>query len=86
MFSVCSNASKTAFLIMAKWLHQRSFPLIDCQVKNPHLVSLGAQEIARAEFEKTLKQHITPTLVHASILDWQNASGKQLSNEGELLL
>ncbi len=47
MFSKASNASKMAFVHLVQ---QHSFTLIDCQVYNPHLESLGAREIDRKEF------------------------------------
>lgn len=75
MFSYRSNASKTAFLLMARWLHKRGFPLIDCQVENPHLSNLGAREIDRTEFEQTLKQAITPELITLERANWLDATG-----------
>lgn len=46
MFSLVSNASKVAFIHLAR----KEFKLIDCQVYNDHLASLGAREIERDEF------------------------------------
>lgn len=50
MFSRKDNASKVAFAWLCKNLAQQGFELIDCQVHNPHLASLGAQEIPRSQF------------------------------------
>jgi len=50
MFSKVSNASKAALSTLAKQLQRWDFVLIDCQVANPHLESLGAVEIARRDF------------------------------------
>ncbi|MGH7966784.1 MAG: leucyl/phenylalanyl-tRNA--protein transferase [Candidatus Binatia bacterium] len=50
MFARVSNASKIAFATLARRLAQWEFTLIDCQITNPHLLRLGAQEISRAEF------------------------------------
>lgn len=47
MFSKISNASKTAFIHLAT---SQRYKLIDCQVYNDHLASLGAREIEREEF------------------------------------
>ena len=47
MFSNTSNASKSAFIYLVQ---QHHYKLIDCQVYNEHLASLGAREIDRAEF------------------------------------
>ena len=55
MFSTSSNASKFAFIHLAKDLQQKNYRLIDCQVYNPHLESLGAEEISRKEFIGILK-------------------------------
>lgn len=47
MFSLVSNASKTALI----WLCQtNAFKLIDCQLPNDHLMSLGAVMISAEEY------------------------------------
>jgi leucyl/phenylalanyl-tRNA--protein transferase len=53
MFSKVSNASKLALIHLVRENH---YSLIDCQVYNPHLASLGAMEINRAKFLALLKQ------------------------------
>lgn len=55
MFSKVSNTSKLAFIWMVQYLKEKNYKLIDCQVYNPHLESLGAKEISRAEFLGYLK-------------------------------
>lgn len=50
MFSTMSNASKYGFIYLAHILAAKDFSLIDCQVYNPHLESLGAIEIDRVDF------------------------------------
>lgn len=50
MFSIVSNASKVAFISLVRKLEQEGYELIDCQVYNDHLASLGAIEIDRDEF------------------------------------
>lgn len=50
MFSKVSNASKMAFIALTKKLKQENYRLLDCQVHNDHLESLGAREIDRNEF------------------------------------
>ncbi|TCP28566.1 leucyl/phenylalanyl-tRNA--protein transferase [Tenacibaculum skagerrakense] len=52
MFSNVSNMSKVAFIYLAQ---QMSYKLIDCQVYNNHLASLGAREIDRKNFLEYLK-------------------------------
>ncbi len=54
MFSKVSNASKVAFIWLANYLDKQNYKLIDCQVYNDHLDSLGAVEIPRATFLKYL--------------------------------
>lgn len=55
MFSEVSNASKFAFIKIAQELEAKKYSLIDCQMNTPHLASLGAEEIPRADFIKILK-------------------------------
>jgi leucyl/phenylalanyl-tRNA--protein transferase len=50
MFSKVSNASKIAFIYLAQHLEKQNYVLIDCQIYNDHLASLGAEEIPRARF------------------------------------
>lgn len=55
MFAKKSDASKAAFATLVQQLAKWGFSLIDCQLTTPHLISLGAHEIPRAEFLKMLK-------------------------------
>ncbi|WP_286969639.1 leucyl/phenylalanyl-tRNA--protein transferase [Flavobacterium sp. UBA4854] len=55
MFSKVSNASKVAFISLVKHLEEENYKLLDCQVYNPHLDSLGCREIDREEFMGILK-------------------------------
>jgi len=55
MFSKVSNTSKLAFIYLTRRLQQHQYKLIDCQVYNEHLESLGAREIRRKEFMEMLK-------------------------------
>jgi leucyl/phenylalanyl-tRNA---protein transferase len=54
MFSRVSNASKVAFHHLAMKWKERNWPLIDCQVYNEHLASLGAVTIQRHVFLRML--------------------------------
>jgi leucyl/phenylalanyl-tRNA--protein transferase len=56
MFSKVSNASKFAFISLVKHLKLNDYKLLDCQVYNPHLESLGCREIERDSFIRILKQ------------------------------
>lgn len=55
MFSKESNTSKLAFIHLVQQLEKGQYKLIDCQVYNEHLESLGAREIPRGEFMEILK-------------------------------
>ena len=54
MFSRASDASKVALAHLVRCSSAWGFALIDCQVYTPHLASLGAVEIPRAEFLQRL--------------------------------
>jgi leucyl/phenylalanyl-tRNA--protein transferase len=58
MFSHMDNASKVAFAFLCEQLTLWDFDLIDCQVHNPYLESLGAIEIPREKFLMQLNQAI----------------------------
>jgi leucyl/phenylalanyl-tRNA--protein transferase len=67
MFSRVSNASKIALAHLARQLERWQFGMIDCQMKTPHLATLGAREIPRGEFIARLQE-----LVHcAPVTNWQ---------------
>ncbi|HHH52591.1 MAG TPA: leucyl/phenylalanyl-tRNA--protein transferase [Bacteroidetes bacterium] len=57
MFSLESNASKFAFISLSEILKKNKFTLIDCQIPNPHLTSMGCYEMKRTEFLDLLKQN-----------------------------
>lgn len=54
MFSKVSNASKVAFIALANQLKEANYKLLDCQVYNEHLESLGCREIEREAFMQIL--------------------------------
>ncbi len=54
MFSLVSNASKVALVFLA----QSNIDLVDCQIENAHLTSLGAELISRELFISILKNGI----------------------------
>lgn len=61
MFSKVSNASKVAFIHLAKHLEQNNYRILDCQVYNDHLASLGCVEIERGDFMMVLNYPKTST-------------------------
>lgn len=54
MFAKVSDASKVAFYHLCQQAKQNGIKLIDCQVHNDHLESLGAKEISRDRYFKFL--------------------------------
>jgi leucyl/phenylalanyl-tRNA--protein transferase len=55
MFSNVSNASKVAFIALVNQLKKDNYKVLDCQVYNEHLESLGCREIDRTDFMEILK-------------------------------
>jgi leucyl/phenylalanyl-tRNA---protein transferase len=55
MFSRATDASKIALTALCRHLVARNFGLLDCQVPNPHLKSLGAVSLSRLQFENLLR-------------------------------
>ncbi len=63
MFARVSNASKTAFAALVRYLEKLEFDMIDCQVTTDHLMRLGAVEIPRLQFLAELNASLKkPTL------------------------
>ncbi len=50
MFHTATDASKVAFVSLCRLLRQQGCPLVDCQMPNPHIMSLGVETITRSEF------------------------------------
>jgi Leu/Phe-tRNA-protein transferase len=59
MFSVKTDASKTALASLAYLGQMGYFTFIDCQVESQHLTSMGASSIDRAAFEHKLENAIS---------------------------
>jgi len=58
MFSLKPNSSKVAFTSLCKQLNIWDYEIVDCQVENPHLLSLGASTLDRSEFLSILNTNI----------------------------
>ena len=56
MFAKVTDASKVAFYHLCQQAEKNGIKLIDCQVYNDHLASLGAAEISRVEYFKLLEE------------------------------
>jgi len=59
MFMRVANASKVALATLTQKLAEWQFVMLDCQITNPHLQRLGAQEIPRADFLRRLAEALT---------------------------
>jgi leucyl/phenylalanyl-tRNA--protein transferase len=46
---------KLLFIALVRHLQKENYKLLDCQVYNEHLESLGCREIAREDFMSILK-------------------------------
>jgi leucyl/phenylalanyl-tRNA--protein transferase len=55
MFSRRTDASKLALIALCRCLRAWGFGLLDCQVANPHLFTMGAIELQRPRFEELLR-------------------------------
>jgi leucyl/phenylalanyl-tRNA--protein transferase len=69
MFSARSGGSKVALAALCRALHGWGVDLLDAQVPNPHLASLGAIELPRAEYLRRLAR---PTPAQFPAGDWMN--------------
>ena len=54
MFSRAADASKVALAYLVSHLRRHGVPWIDCQQETPHLASLGAAPVPRAQFLASL--------------------------------
>lgn len=67
MFHRADHASKCALLALVRHLKPAGLSLIDCQLPNPHLMRLGAEEIPRTSFIEHLTRN-KPHILAASTL------------------
>lgn len=56
MFTRAADASKIALVHLVRRLQHWRFGMIDCQMPTPHLRSMGAREIPRADFMRRLEE------------------------------
>lgn len=71
MFHLVTDASKAAFAMLNQIAIKANIQLIDCQMQNPHLASLGIIEIPRGDFLRQLKQYRDNSIPQNT---WQAAS------------
>ena len=61
MFHRRTNASKVILAQLVRYLDREEFILLDCQVPNPHLASMGARDIPRDDFLELLSHGVLGT-------------------------
>lgn len=69
MFHRVTDTSKIAFAHLMQMMTDAGCPLVDCQLPNPHLESLGTVEMDRRTFRTILERHIDDPP-----LDWDSLS------------
>lgn len=57
MFHLKTDASKVALLALCTHMRKHGLPIIDCQLVNSHLTSLGCVPVKREEFKQMLSEH-----------------------------
>ena len=63
MFSMIRDASKVALVYLCELAKEHGIELIDCQMPNPHLTSLGAEQINRHQFLTILNSGLQSTKI-----------------------
>ena len=70
MFSRERDASKVVFTHVARQLERWGYAMMDCQVENPHLMSMGAERISRQRFLTILRENVDRSAGHDWRMDW----------------
>jgi len=73
MFSLVSEASKVAFAFLIRCANEVGATLVDCQIPNSHLQSLGSSSIPRHIFKQNLDQAVKQDIA------WSSLTGKLAS-------
>ena len=71
MFQRATDCSKLALVGLVQIMKENKSKMIDCQVSNPHLLSLGATEVTREKFLDLLRKGLVEKPI-----DWKKQSGK----------
>lgn len=74
MFSRANNASKVGFAYLVRQLLAWDFQLIDCQVANEHLFTLGAVEIPREDFQQMLINFVNAPTTYTPASPWSSVA------------
>ncbi|MCL1527714.1 leucyl/phenylalanyl-tRNA--protein transferase [Xanthomonas nasturtii] len=77
MFSAESGGSKVALAALAAHLHAEGWPLLDAQVENPHLLTLGAQRLPRAQFLQQVQLQVARPAAPGT---WSERYGERLAS------
>ena len=77
MFARVTDASKIAAAHLARHLEAQGFGMIDCQMRTPHLASLGAREIPRKDFFVRLRELVSEDIRPAR---WSRDAARQTWN------
>lgn len=83
MFSRRRDASKIVLAWLVDHLRNSGFTLFDTQFVTDHLLSLGAEEISRAEYQRRLEKALT---IEASFTQSELASSSSLASTGSGIL
>lgn len=70
MFSRERDASKVVLVHVARQLERWGYAMMDCQVENPHLLSMGAERISRRHFLTILRENVDRPAGHHWRMDW----------------
>lgn len=73
MFSAASGGSKVALAALAHRLAQWGWPLIDAQVENDHLLSMGAEHWPRERFLALVREQVR---MDAAVGSWTTGFGE----------
>lgn len=82
MFHAATDASKVAFVALCRLLRQQGCPLVDCQMPNPHIMSLGVETISRSEFMLHLLKN--NKLKSKEWINWSSLQGAMCIDTMEL--
>jgi leucyl/phenylalanyl-tRNA--protein transferase len=73
MFSAASGGSRVALAALIQRMRDWGWPLLDAQLENPHLMSLGAELMPRGEFAAQVER---ATLLPAAPGPWTSLFGE----------
>lgn len=85
MFHRTTDASKVALAAACQHIHAIGWELLDCQIPNDHLISMGATEISRDDYATRLQNGILasgsvkPTSHNWETLRWANTTELEAS-------